>query len=185
MKTKNRGFTLVEVVIAMLLTAIIVTGVFSLALTIRAGNVHTDRKLIADQYARQLSSVLKSYVTADCSASTVSMAPKTAAGGHSWSLTGVASPGGVISDSCGGCYALAPGHHVLTNFLPSTAGAGLPLAESSPYNGRICYDVNYSGACTPDATCTNTAAGAPSCQSATAAGPPSVCIDVYWNEPTP
>jgi len=190
MKARNRGFTLVEVVIAMLLTAIIVTGVFSLALTIRSGNKRTDRSLIADQYARQLTSMLKSYITADCSANTVSMAPKTAAGNHSWSLTGVEGPGGIISDSCASCYALKSGYHVLSNFIPASTSEA--LTSNAPYNAKICYDVDYGGDCSTDptvrsnlATCSDSAVSATPCESANPSQPPSVCVNVNWNTPAP
>ncbi len=198
-KIKNGGFTLVEVVIAMLLTAIIVSGVFSLALTIRSGNVQTDRKLIADQYARQLTSMLKSYVTADCTGNpaTTAMAPLNASGVHSWSLSNVEGPGGLISDSCGAsCYALESGYHVLTNFIPPAA-SNAELNSGSPYNAKICYNVDYGGDCSTDptiqnnlATCSDAAVGGTTpCTNppgyATAPAPPSVCVNAYWNEPAP
>ncbi|MHB2025275.1 MAG: PilW family protein [Elusimicrobiota bacterium] len=173
----NRGgYTLVEVIIALLLTAVIVSAVFSLALTIKAGHVKIDRHLMAQQSSRELTSVLKSYVTADCSAATIN---GISAPNGSWSLTGI--PGvhsNPVSDSCGSCYALAPGHHVLSNYIPSRL-------SQAPYNGKICYDVNYAGACSIDPTCTNTSVAAAPCQSASPAGPPSVCVNVYWVEPKP
>ncbi|MBI4387388.1 MAG: type II secretion system protein [Elusimicrobia bacterium] len=59
------GFTLVEVVIGTLLTAIVVTAVFSVTLTLQRGGGRAERQFVANQAAQKVLETLKDYVTAD------------------------------------------------------------------------------------------------------------------------
>ena len=119
------GYTLIEVVISILLTAIIVASVMSVALSSKSSSVKSDRKIIANEASRALTAMLKGYVTADYNQSAV-RGPGTGAGG--WKLPGDSSP-----------YALDCGaHNNITGILPAWfAGA--------PYNATISYNVSNSG----------------------------------------
>lgn len=140
---RTGGYTLVEVVVAILLTGIMTVSVFSAALTSKASTGKSDRTLIASQAARQLTSRLKSFVTPCCDplAGTCDVAvdcgsitgPNTSRGGAArWYFQ---SPGGSpIGDEAGDVYALTQGQHVITGLLPS-------WFESSPYGARVIYDV--------------------------------------------
>ncbi len=122
----TQGFTLIEVVVAMLITAVMVSSVFSVSLHTRRNDVRADRKLLAAQATRQLTSTLEEYVTADhSSAQSVSFSP-----GGSWAWQ---AP---VTDSAGG-YALAAGTHTLTHYLPS-------WFEAAPYNAHAVYYVQVN-----------------------------------------
>ena len=54
----RRGFSLVEVMVAMLLTSIMVTSVFSVALTVKTGGNKGERKIKAAAGARQVAAML-------------------------------------------------------------------------------------------------------------------------------
>lgn len=169
---RRAGYTLVEVVVAILVSSIIVISVFSVAVTSKAGSGKNDRRLAAGQAAAQVTAQLKGYVTAcgcnpstgDCSACASSpvLGPNTNNSGVStWYLSG----GGVAdAGSLGGAarnvYALACGDHFVTGIVP-------PL-EASPFNGYIRYTVTYPGGC-------------PTSIGVTAA--PQVTLSVNWTEP--
>lgn len=164
------GYTLVEVVIAMLISSIMVTAMFGVALTSKQSSGKNDRRLLASQAARQITSQLRSYVTGcgcnpstgDCSACNTSLlsGPNTAngAGAASWYMNG-----GGITDSRGNVYALACNNHVLT-------GAGIipPNLQDPIFNASVSYNVTYPGGC-------------PTSVSATSA--PKVDVTVNWTEP--
>jgi prepilin-type N-terminal cleavage/methylation domain-containing protein len=124
------GYTLVEVMVAMLLTSIMVTAVFSVTLTAKTGGAKGERKLMASAGASQVAAQLKNFVRGD-SVGVVIRGPGT--GANSWSMTG-----GSIVDSCGDCYALTPGLHTLTGVLPAAF-------EAPPYNARVSYTVTMVG----------------------------------------
>jgi hypothetical protein len=125
---------MVEVMVAMLLTSIMVTSVFSVALTVKTGGSKGERKIKAAAGARQIAAVLKNYVTGD-NTNTVILGPGPGAGAASWSLDGVMGNGAAIDDtSCVNCYALTAGSHTLLNVLPATF-------EAAPYNARVIYFV--------------------------------------------
>jgi prepilin-type N-terminal cleavage/methylation domain-containing protein len=140
----RRGYTLVEVVIAMLISSIMVTAMFGVALSQKVGTTQGDHRLYADQAIRQVSSQLRAYVTGcGCSAATGScsssgipndctmiLGPNTAnAGPATWFFN---SPS--VTDSMGNVWALTNGTHVLTGVLPA-------WFEAAPYNARVSYVV--------------------------------------------
>jgi prepilin-type N-terminal cleavage/methylation domain-containing protein len=158
------GYTLVEVVVAMLISAIMVTAMFGVAISQKVGTTSADHRLLADQAMRQVSSQLRGYVTGcGCSAAsgtcaapgcTMIAGPNAAngAGVASWSYnapsagivdnwtSGGACPAAVLG-SCPGTgsgnsvWALANGAHVLSGVLPA-------WFEAAPYCARACYVVN-------------------------------------------
>ncbi len=140
------GYTLVEVIVAMLISCIMVTAMFSVALTQKAGSGKSDRKMLANQGMSQVSAMLKGYVTGcGCDPNTgvcngggdcdTLLGPNKANGGvATWYLNG---SGGNISDSMGNVYALTYGVHTLTGVLPG-------WLEAAPYNARVSYTVSQA-----------------------------------------
>ncbi|MBI3553304.1 MAG: type II secretion system protein [Elusimicrobia bacterium] len=158
-KAGRSGYTLLEVIISMMLTAILCSAVFSIAITAQQSSNKIDRRVIANQCQRHLSEMLANYVSGDYSATNDRIAGPTSTtpGVASWYINGATGEDGrVIVDSCGACYALSPGVHTLTNFLPG-------WFEVQPFNGAISY------------TITNTAL--------TNGNQPNVSISVTWTEP--
>jgi type II secretory pathway pseudopilin PulG len=163
MLRRRDGYTIIEVIVSIMLTAVMVSAVFSVALTTKTGGGKADRKLLAGQAERSLTAALRSYVTAD-TANTAIPGPNAAAntggatGAAGWSIHTAA----VQTDSMGvGTYALAVGTHILA--CPAAAGADAAcfLAKAlrnPPFNGTIQYVV---------------AAGSP----------PQVTVTVNWTEP--
>jgi Tfp pilus assembly protein PilE len=133
------GYTLVEVMVAMLLTSIMVTSVFSVALTVKTGGSKGERKIKAAAGARQIAAVLKNYVTAETGTASTGIAAGTLAGPcagatNNWSM----SCNGVVDtcpDATTTCYALMQGTHTLTGVLGVTF-------EGAPWNARVTYYVN-------------------------------------------
>ena len=125
---KKNGYTLVEVVVAMLLTSIMVTSVFSVALTTKTVTKKGSRKLIAVQTARQLTGMLKNYVTGDFTTAGLD-GPGPGTGPNSWSLDSLV---GVNDTSCVNCYALTTGLHTVTGILPK-------WFEDPPTNAVLTY----------------------------------------------
>ena len=115
MRSARGGYTLVEVLVAVMLIATVVTSVFSLVLTAKMGVKKTGRRAEAMFLSRQYMETLKSFVTADVTQ------PGPFPG---WVLPG---------DPCG-CYALQNGIHVMTAALPTTF-------RSAPVNGQLTYNV--------------------------------------------
>lgn len=114
----------------MLLTSIMVTSVFSVALTVKTGGSKGERKIKAAAGARQIAAALKNYVTGDPT-NTMILGPGQGAGAASWSMDT-----GTINDlSCAGCYALTAGTHTLTGVLPQSF-------EDPPFNARVIYFVS-------------------------------------------
>ncbi|PIR16570.1 MAG: hypothetical protein COV48_09640 [Elusimicrobia bacterium CG11_big_fil_rev_8_21_14_0_20_64_6] len=156
----ENGYTLVEVMVAMLLTSIMVTSVFSVALTVKTGGSKGERKMKAATGARLVASQLKNFVTGDPS-STVMAGPGT--GTNKWSMTGGGVTDACLCTSCSAnCYALMPGSHTLSGVLPATF-------EAAPYNAKVVYFV----------TVTDTIS-----DGVNPARPiPSVSITTTWDEP--
>lgn len=139
------GYTLVEVVVAVLLTSIMVTAVFSVALTSKQGNVKTEHKMIASQATRRLSAALRNFVTGcDCDTATgicdmtscTFLGPTPRPDRFSWCLN---DPTNGIFDDRGDVWALTDGLHRVT-------GVGMLPAwfQAAPYNARIEYTVDNS-----------------------------------------
>jgi len=113
----DAGYTLVEVMVAMLLTSIMVTSVFSVALTVKTGGGKGESKIKAAAGAKMVAALLKNYVTAeDGTVSTTQIPGPCAAAANNWSI----SCNGIV-DACPGggsnCYALAQGTHTLTGVM--------------------------------------------------------------------
>ncbi|MDX6770257.1 MAG: type II secretion system protein [Elusimicrobiota bacterium] len=162
---RRAGYTLVEVVIAVLLTSIMVTSVFSVALTSKQGGGKSDRRLVAAQAAKRMTSQLRNFVTGcDCNATTgvcsaascTIQGPTPRAGVASWYLN---DPTNAVNDSRGDVWALASGVHTIT-------GTGVLPAWflAAPFNGSVQYTVDNSVVVN----------GRPV---------PQVTLDVVWTEP--
>ncbi|MBI3547433.1 MAG: type II secretion system protein [Elusimicrobia bacterium] len=143
-KKRNAGFTLAEVMIAILLTAIVVTSVFGVCITAKQTSTRYDKKIVAKNAAQQVLAKLENYVAAanDSSASVLELSgPNQACGAcgatSTWTLP-------IPSDVCGGCvHALASGAHTVTTLLPSKY-------QVSPYSMTMTYtvtDLNGGLAC--------------------------------------
>jgi hypothetical protein len=116
--------------VAMLLTSIMVTSVFSVTLTVKTGGSKGERKLKAAAATKQIATQLKNYVTGDPLSTTI-LGPGTGAGAASWSM----DTGGIDDTSCVNCYALTPGSHTLTGVMPASF-------EDVPYNARVTYFIS-------------------------------------------
>jgi len=116
--------------VAMLITSIMVTSVFSVTLTVKTGGSKGERKLKAAAGARQIAAQLKNYVTGDPLSTTI-LGPGTGAGVASWSM----DTGTINDTSCINCYALSAGSHPLTGVLPKSF-------EDAPYNAQVIYFVS-------------------------------------------
>lgn len=175
------GYSLVEVVVAMLISCIMVTAVMGVAVTSKQGSAKTMHRMLFNQGIAQLSAEVKQYVTGcGCIKSTGAcpapqcttiLGPNTNnAGVATWYLNGAPGPGatGRLIDSQGPVWALACGVHTITGVFP-TAPASAAL-EAPPYNGTIQYTVSYPiGGCT---------ASAPS-----AVDVPRIDFAANWTEP--
>lgn len=117
------GLTLVEVVIGMLLVALLIGAMMSIALTGKIGVKKSEKRAVAAMAGGRLLDQLKRYVTADPAASP---GPSPGHAPNGWGLPG---------DSCG-CYALAAGRHELSadEWLPELAASG----------GTISYEVRVT-----------------------------------------
>ncbi|MDE2143607.1 MAG: prepilin-type N-terminal cleavage/methylation domain-containing protein [Elusimicrobia bacterium] len=160
------GYTLVEVIVAMLISCVMVTAMFAVALSTKRATGKSDRHLIAAQAARQITSQLKSYVTGcgcstaangtcsstnnDCSFMT---GPNTCRSGvATWYIGCPTATPTPIVDSRGDVYALSAGLHVVTGLLPA-------WFEAAPYNATVQYTVTIVGTT------------------------PQVVVNVNWTEP--
>ena len=119
---KKAGFTLVEVVIATLLLAVGVAGVFSVTLSARQQDKRHAARDKINQYGRLLQEELKSYVTFEEELTNLQGAPK-----GSWSHPKDTSQcrQWALSNGC---------THDVTALLP-------PELKSAPFNARLTYDV--------------------------------------------
>lgn len=98
----NAGFTLIEVVVGMLLIALMVGPLFSVALTARTSKARVDKKTAAAIAGSRLLDRLKLYV-AEPSVLNDYPGPAPGTSPNGWGLPG---------DACN-CYALSPGTHKL------------------------------------------------------------------------
>jgi len=159
------GYTLVEVVVAMLISCVMVTAVMGVAVTAKQGGGQQAHRMMFNQGIAQLSAQVKEYVTAcGCNASTgVCPSPGCADPGISgpntgpgitgvnqwylqdtsvnpgiYDLDGPPNGGGVARTT----WALACGDHYITGIVPAL--------EVPPYYGYIHYQVGWPslGSCT-------------------------------------
>lgn len=141
----KKGYTLVEVVIAMLLTSIMVSSVFSVALSAKQAGGKAERRLAAAQVTKQVTSMLKNYVTGDQNSVTPGlMGPNANNGTNRWSIVDATVtpqicvcsgiPGGCVPSCAASPYALTPGTWTVSGILPSWLAA-------APYNGTLKYYV--------------------------------------------
>ena len=160
----SAGYSLVEVVVAMLISVVMVTAVMSVAVTAKQGSAKAMHHMMMDQGVAQVSAMVKQYVTAcGCNACTgVCPSPQCAdpgisgpntapgvTGANQWYFSGskitdwtkVPPPSGTGVPQA--VWPLASGDHYLTGVVPSL--------EAAPYIGYIKYSVgwpNIGGACT-------------------------------------
>lgn len=146
------GFTLTEVVVAILLTGIIVTGTFSaILITKKTPEVSTNRVLAA-MSQRQLLETLQNYQTASYCSSSVAVNALCPSNDPTWIMGpngNWALPGDTCQacsgPTCGcnqpqcasgpGCYALETNcSHDVTDLLPS-------FMSGPPYFAKMCYTV--------------------------------------------
>jgi hypothetical protein len=145
------GYSFVEVIISLLLASVIVTSVFSVALTSKSMNgTHgrNEREQAAGQAIKEISGTLRYFVTGCRDISGACNPVGTGSCGSlqgpnlgqaspsDWSLNHYPTSNGVITDSLGSVYALKTGTHCLTGVLP-------PWFETpvAPYNAQLCYTV--------------------------------------------
>lgn len=144
------GSTLIEVVVAVLLAAVMVSAIFSVALTAKSESKITEENIAANQAVRQLSAQLHLYVTSYYdygSNSFIANMPEipgpscptclTGSGTWrqwSWSLVTMPTWATPVQDNPFGGYVLASGTHNLQHYLAQ-------WFESPPYNARISYTV--------------------------------------------
>lgn len=178
--TSNVGATLIEVLAAVLLTAVMTSAVFSVALGAKGESKITEEHNSASQCLTQLTNELHSFVTGYwsyasgfnpnmpeiCGPADPLCQPGTYGGGGpqwTWSSSGV-------TDSCSGCYVLAPGKHILTlvNGLTSlgTPFCMPPWMWQPPYNASLYYIVT-----------------APPIVSGQQLGGPGVQVTINWSNP--
>lgn len=118
-ETPNRGATLIEILVAVLLSAVMVASVFSVALTAKGESAITEERNAANQAVRQLSAQLHLYVTSYYSYSSGFLPPPQmpeipgpscptcslmSGNASQWTWGAVTMPGWTsgVSDSCGG-----------------------------------------------------------------------------------
>lgn len=137
---KSAGFTLVEVIVSVMITAIAVTAIFSVI----ASNMVSERKIdTSEEVAMILSTAqekLKPYVLANTNTSESSPVPDY-----------VALPKTMRYGICGDTAPLAKGTHDITCLLPAAATAlsGKGSGSTIYQNGtnKLTYDVSYVTNC--------------------------------------
>lgn len=154
-RLRDAGYTLVEVMVAMLLTSIMVTSVFSVALTVKTGGNKGESKIKAAAGAKMVAALLKNYVTAESGAASTTLIPGPCAGAtNNWSM----SCNGIV-DSCPGggssCYALAPGTHTLSGVMGDFEQAP-PVGKSAFVSYHVNTDLVVNGRPVPVVTITTT-----------------------------
>jgi prepilin-type N-terminal cleavage/methylation domain-containing protein len=169
------GYSLVEVMVAMLIASVMVTAVLGVAVTATKGDTKSSHRQLMNGALTQLSAQLKNYQTAcgcyksngDCTSSggcTEILGPNSNnAGAATWSLNGAPGPAGNLADtSFGNSWALACGVHNVTGLVPAL--------EAAPYSATVSYTVTW-----------------PTCSAAVPAlnESPSISFNTNWTEPGP
>lgn len=118
-----------------MLSAIMLSAMFSIALSAKRSGGKAERQLIATHAAKSLLGTLKNYVSADTS---TALGPnKLNAGPDTWSINTPAAVPPIV-DSLGNVWALQPGCHTLTGYLD---GFEPGWFISPPYTATIAYCV--------------------------------------------
>lgn len=178
------GYTLVEVIVAMLLAAVMITAIFTVALSNKRSSQVQDNKHMAQVSAHGFIKVLSAYVTADWQQSAVA-APNQIKGPNSlnagmatWNLHSSA-----IEDvTQGAVWALMPGSHTIRGFAAGSDPEGfLARLRGPPYNGTLTYCVQWIGCaqCSNNTNCspgTCTPPLGPTCQ-------PQISVEAKWTQP--
>lgn len=131
----RRGYSIAEVLIGMLLTALVVASVMSVVLTAKRGSSVSDARVAANNSARKVLERLKNYITASLG----EPGPNGGLTGNAgWSLPGdtCGPPAGKPGGTCASpCYALdtACAHNV-TSLMPAEL-------TGPPYAMVMWYDV--------------------------------------------
>lgn len=126
----RRGFTLVETLIAVLLISVVVTSVFSLALTSRVSSTKTQRRAVGLLYTRRAMEKVKAYVTADASAGMAA----TVGAPANWKIAEDLCNTGEANCASATCWALEACKHDVSPMLP----AGL---SDPPISMKLTYTV--------------------------------------------
>lgn len=140
--------------VALLISCVMVTAVLASSLTAKTSSGLADRKMVAAETIREVSSQLHGYVTGcncvpntgvcqngggagDCNPVTGPWGPNTArAGVATWYFN---APGAGIVDSQGDVWALKNGLHTITGILPN-------WFSGAPYNAVLTYNVTQRSA---------------------------------------
>ncbi len=179
---KETGSTLVEVLAAVLLAAVMTSAVFSVALGAKGESKITEEHNAASQCITQLTNELHSFVTGYWSYNMSSFnangmpeicGPTSSPGcptgsGNSTQWTWASSG---VNDSCSGCYALQGGTHQLTVGSNGLTSSGTPFCMppwmwQPPYNATLSYVVT-----------------APPISSGQQVGGPQVTVSINWSNP--
>lgn len=131
---RESGFTLVETLIAVLLISVVVTSVFSLALTSKTSGIKTERRAVGLLYVRRTMEKVKAYVTADTSAAMAA----TVGAPANWHMPEDACNGGLGTCSSATCWALEACIHDVTALLPQKL-------RDPPINAKMTYTVQDVG----------------------------------------
>ncbi len=156
--TTCRGYTLVEVIVAILLSAMLVSAMLTVSLSGNQNSAKIEHKVQATQAAARLNKMLKAYVLA-----AATNANMTALDGPNSTNSGIATwyiDTGAQSDQTGSMstgpsgtpqagpalYALSAGVHCLvcdsSLIPPADAACILPASlRQAPYNAWLCYEV--------------------------------------------
>lgn len=157
MRLAVRGFTLAEIVIAALIAAIVVVGIFSVVLSVKVAAGKSTRRTQANFYVRTAGERLRAYMSADRSVPGPGSPP------NRWKLAEDASPL---------AWAFDPGDHDISALLPARCGPGVELCREAPVGATLVYTVTDA----PDAdpNCGKPAVGPDPCK--------IVSFRINWND---